>query len=94
MRPTIACTSTNGAAPTVPGTASARSATARQSDIRSGGPVTRRVRRERHQPTPELPSNPFMTEMMVISAATPRQTPSIDTHEMKDTKNPCRRVRT
>jgi hypothetical protein len=35
-----------------------------------------------------------MTEMMVMSAATPTHTPSIDTHEMNDTKKPCRRVRT
>ena len=35
------------------------------------------------------PSKPFITEMIVISAATPRHTPSIDTQLMNDTKN-CR----
>ena len=40
------------------------------------------------------PSKPFMTEMMVISAATPRHTPAIEIQEMNETKKPCLRVRT
>jgi hypothetical protein len=35
-----------------------------------------------------------MTEMMVISAATPRHTPAIEIQEMNETKKPCLRVRT
>ena len=35
-----------------------------------------------------------MTEMIVISAATPRHTPSIDIQLMNETKNPRPRVRT
>ena len=94
-RPSIACTSTNGATPATPGTGRARSATACQSlpavpagrtSVACAVSETSRLR--------SSPSNPFMTEMIVISAATPRQTPAIEIHEMNETKKPWRRVRT
>ena len=94
VRPTIAWTSTYGAAPCVPGTASARPATAGQSANRSAGPVTLACEVSATSRPRNSPSKPFITDTIVISAATPRQTPSIDTHEMNDTKNPWRRVRT
>jgi hypothetical protein len=93
-RPIMACTSTNGATPRTPGTLARRDASLRHSAMRAGGPEivawavseTSRLR--------SSPSKPFMTEMIVISAATPRHTPAIEIQEMNETKKPWRRVRT
>ena len=70
------------------------SATACQFASRSGGPETVACAVSETSRLRNSPSKPFMTEMIVISAATPRQTPAIEIQEMNETKKPCRRVRT
>ncbi len=80
--------SKNGAAPAVPGTERAVWATLRQSRSTSGGPSSVACAVSATSRLRSSPSKPFITEMMVISAATPTQTPSMDTQDMNETKNP------
>ena len=40
------------------------------------------------------PSNPFMTDRMVMSAATPTHTPASDSQLLNETKKPASRERT
>lgn len=94
VRPSIACTSTKGATPSTPGTVRILSVTACQFASRSGGPDTVACAVSETRRLRSSPSKPFMTEMMVISAATPRHTPAIEIQEMNETKKPCLRVRT
>ena len=71
-----------------------RSASACQSRMRAGAAeivacdarLSRRLRNS--------PSKPFMIEMIVISAATPTQMPSIEIQLMNETKKPRLRLRT
>ena len=56
--------------------------------MRSGGPVIVACAVSETSRLRSSPSNPFMTEMIVISAATPRHTPAIEIHEMNETKKP------
>ena len=83
-----------GATPFTPGTVRILSVTDCQSARRSGGPETVACAVSETSRLRSSPSKPFMTEMMVISAATPRHTPAIEIQEMKETKKPCLRVRT
>ena len=93
-RPSIACTSTKGATPIVPGCARASSLSRAQSGCRPSLAVTVACAVSATSRPRNSPSKPFITEMIVINAATPTQTPSIDIQLMKETKNPRPRVRT
>ena len=82
----IASPSTYGAAPTTRGSASARSTAKRQLSTASPAPLTVACDTMPRMRVRSSCSNPFITEMTVISASTPSAMPSIDTAEMKEMK--------
>jgi hypothetical protein len=59
-----------------------------------GAAITRACAESANNRSRDTPSNPFITERITISAATPTHTPASDTQVMKETKNLRFRART
>ena len=91
-RLSIASVSRNGAAPTSSGAPFSCSMRRRQSTMapppafKLAWADTLSNRSRSSEPSP------FMTDSTTIKMATPRATPSSDTHVMKETKKPCSRA--
>ena len=80
------CACTKGAAATTPGWRATDWATASQSRRPASGPITWMWAAAPRMRARTSFSNPFITDITVMSAAMPSAMPSIDTSEMKEMK--------